>query len=294
MTKLSGWQRVAAVLAWGVVAVGARAQVLTTLVNFDGNNGAFPQFMSLVQGANGDLYGTTTGGGISGGGTVFRITPGGRLTTLYSFCTHGNCTDGNSPGAGLVQATDGYFYGTTTYGGVYGYGTVFKITPRGTLKTLHSFDRADGANPLAPLLQATDGNLYGTTSTWGANGNGTVFKITPSGTLTTLHSFCATSPCSDGYYPSGLIQATDGNFYGTNSLGGIYLSGTVFRITSAGTLTTLYSFCAELNCADGSEPGAGLAEGTDGNFYGTTTHGGTGCVIQGGVERSSNLLAAAR
>ena len=100
-------------------------------------------------------------------------------------------------------------------------GTVFKITPSGTLTTLHSFDGTDGANPYAGLVQATDGNFYGTTSSGGANGDGTVFKITPSGTLTTLYSFCSQSGCTDGANPdAGLVQATNGNFYGTTLDGG--------------------------------------------------------------------------
>src|ERR1019366_4013422 len=124
--------------------------------------------------------------------------PAQTLVTLYSFCAQQNCADSDYPRAGLVQATDGNFYGTTFYGGTQGFGTVFKITPSGTLTTLNSFAgyQTDGANPHAGLVQGTDGNFYGTTEDGGRNYDGTVFKITPAGTLTTLHSFDG----SDGAY----------------------------------------------------------------------------------------------
>ena len=292
MKKSSAWKMVCIVFMFCAAAVIASpAQTLTTLVNFAGANGANPQ-SSLIQGTDGNFYGTTPDGGdlskcsSFGCGTVFKITPGGTLTTLYSFCAQTNCTDGADPLGGLVQATDGNFYGTTSAGGTRGDGTVFKITPSGTLTTLHSFCPQgppcnDGADPLGGLVQATDGNFYGTTNWGGANdSDGTVFKITPGGTLTTLHSFSG----GDGAYPAaGLVQATNGNFYGTTQIGGYYGGdycagngcGTVFKITSGGALTTLYSFCPQPNCADGFDPVAGLVQATDGNFYGTTWFGGT-------------------
>jgi uncharacterized repeat protein (TIGR03803 family) len=188
------------------------------------------------------------------------------------------------PYAGLVQATDGSLYGTTIYGGGYdgfgycfdyGCGTVFKITPAGTMTKLYSFcasltDRSDGALPDAGLVQGTDGNFYGTTSAGGAPParGGTVFKITPTGTRTTLYSFCAQSSCTDGYAPTDLVQATDGNFYGTTYYGGAsYYDGTVFKITPTGTLTTLHSFDVS--------SGSTLIQATGGAFYGMTTYGGT-------------------
>jgi len=181
-----------------------------------------------VQATNGNFYGTTEIGGADGYGTVFKITPKGALTTLYSFCAQLNCTDGATPYAGLVQATNGNFYGTTFNGGADGYGTVFRITSRGTLRTLHSFDGTDGASPIAGLVQATNGNFYGTTEIGRANGEGTVFEITPRGTLTTLHSFAG----ADGAFPfAGLAQDTDGNFYGTAYQGGTANDGTVFSLS---------------------------------------------------------------
>jgi uncharacterized repeat protein (TIGR03803 family) len=239
---------------------------LTTLHSFDGTDGYAPE-AGLVQG-NGNFYGTTRAGGASNDGTVFKITASGTLTTLYSFCSQTGCTDGAYPQAGLVQGIDGKFYGTTEEGGANSNGTVFKITPSGTLTTLHSFDGTDGAFPQAGLVQGTDGKLYGTTEEeGGANSYGTVFKITPSGTLTTLHSFDET----DGAYPfAGLVQATDGNFYGTTTQAGANGYGTVFTITPSGTVTTLHSF----DDADGAYSQAGLVQDTNGKFYGTTEKGG--------------------
>jgi uncharacterized repeat protein (TIGR03803 family) len=275
-------------------------ETLTTLYSFcaqanctDGEN----PMAGLAQATDGNLYGTTTAGGTSnsctnGCGTVFKITLGGTLTTLYSFCAQANCTDGAAPKAGLIQATDGNLYGTTSAGGAdgcpgfteNGCGTVFKITPTGTLTTLYSFciqgypTCADGYGPSGPLVQGTDGNLYGTAGGGGSNEGGTLFKITPAGTLTTLYTFCAVGSCADGSVPEGgLIQATDGNFYGTTSLGGnVSRAGTVFKITPAGRLTTLYSFCAQTNCTDGASPAARLVQATDGNLYGATPDGGVG------------------
>jgi uncharacterized repeat protein (TIGR03803 family) len=248
-------------------------------VSFNGTNGANPYLESLVQGLDGNFYGTTLYGGVHHNGTVFRITPAGTLTTLYSFCSKTGCADGYQPFAGLVLATNGNFYGTTAYGGTHGYGTVFRITPAGTLTTLHSFASTDGAYLDAGLVQGTDGNFYGTTHSGGAKGLGTVFKITPAGTLTTLHSFCLNWPstCTDGFYPwAGLIQGTDGNFYGTALGGGANGNyGTIFKITPAGMLTTLHSFCSKGGCTDGTQPYAGLVQGSDGNLYGTTLGGGT-------------------
>jgi uncharacterized repeat protein (TIGR02543 family) len=257
--------------------IHSQAQTLTTLAAFNGANGSTP-YAGLVQGTDGNFYGTTDLGGANNEGTVFKITSTGTLTTLYSFCAQDGCTDGENPYAAVVQGTDRNFYGTTFNGGFNGTGTVFKISPTGTLTTLWDFcsqnDCTDGGGPQAGLVQGTDGNLYGTTSTDGNYGYGTVFKITPSGALTTLYSFCTQSDCTDGATPvAGLVQGTDGNFYGTTSSGGAKNEGTVFKITPEGTLNTLYSFTGG---TDGATPVAGLVQGTDGNFYGTTFSGGVG------------------
>jgi uncharacterized repeat protein (TIGR03803 family) len=235
----------------------------------------------LLQGINGDGYGTTYEGGTGGGGTVFKITRSGTLTTIYNFCSLGGCFDGSGP-AGLVQAANGYLYGTTGAGGDADGGTVFKVSPSGTLTTLYSFcslyvepSCPDGFWPWGGLVQATNGYLYGTTGGGGTNGYGTVFKITPSGTLTTLYSFCAQSGCTDGFNPYGaLVQATNGYLYGTTEGGGANGYGTVFKITPGGTLTTLYSFCAQSGCTDGENPYGALVQATNGYLYGTTEGGG--------------------
>jgi uncharacterized repeat protein (TIGR03803 family) len=212
---------------------------LTTLYGFGSQTtDGYGANAGLVQATNGYLYGTTEFGGAgpygSGGGTVFKITPSGTLTTLYSFCLQSGCPDGELPLSGLVQGTNGYLYGTTAAGGANGnLGTVFKITPSGTLTTVYSFCSqsgcADGDDPVAGLVQATDGNFYGTTDYGGAGkygSGGTVFKITPSGKLTTLYSFCSQSRCTDGEYPyAALVQATNGDFYGTTYVGGATIGG---------------------------------------------------------------------
>ncbi len=256
-------------------AVVAPAQTFQTVVTFNSTNGAIPTGV-LVQGTDGNLYGTTQYGGTANIGTVFKLTQGGALTTIYSFCLKTLCADGSLPDAGLIQGRDGNFYGTTFWGGSQNSGTIFKITPSGALTTLHSFcslaQCADGANPHAALMIGSDGNFYGTTSGGGATNGGGVFKFTTSGAFTALYSFCSQANCADGSFPEGgVIQWTDGNFYGTTSAGGNTNAGTVFKLTPSGVLTTLYTFCSLAKCADGEFPYAGLASGSDGNFYGTTS-----------------------
>jgi uncharacterized repeat protein (TIGR03803 family) len=247
----------------------------TTLHSFGGTDGRESN-AGLVQATNGNLYGTTYYGGTKDSGEVFEITPAGTLTTLHSFCSKSSCTDGEYTYATPVQGTDGNFYGTTYLGGSKELGTVFKITPSGTLTTLHTFGGTDGSQPLAGLVQGSDGNFYGTTYMGGSQGDGEIFKITPSGTLNTLHSFCSRAACKDGRNPfAGLVQGTDGNLYGTTLEGGAKGFGTVFKITPSGTLTTLHSFCTQSGCPDGQFPQTGLVQATNGNLYGTTIAGGT-------------------
>jgi uncharacterized repeat protein (TIGR03803 family) len=255
------------------------AGALTTLYSFCSQpkciDGGAPS--GLIQSTDGNFYGATADGGTNLAGTVFKITPEGALTTLYSFCPNpAACLDGSGPN-GLVQAADGNFYGTTSSGGVHSAGTVFETTPAGALRTLHSFDYADGAYAWGELIQATNGGFYGATLLGGAVNKGTIYKITPAGALTTLYSFCSQIGCTDGIGPNGLVQGLDGNFYGTTGSGGVNGyngSGTFFKITPEGALTTLYSFCTQTNCADGGEPSE-LVQATDGNFYGTNFTGGT-------------------
>lgn len=252
---------------------------LTTLYNFcsqtncpDGTN----PYGALVQGKDGDFYGTAADGGANTVGTVFKITAAGNLTTLHTFASGPN--DGAIP-TGLVLSADGKFYGTTEYGGTYGNGTFFRISPAGDITILYSFLGADGYNPYAPPVQAADGNFYGTTYFGGnATGNGTVYKITAGGELATLYKFSG----PDGASPSALFAGTDGNIYGTTAGGGDQNMGTVFKITPTGMLTTLYSFCPETNCPDGANPYGGLVQDTNGTFYGATERGGTNCHTFGG------------
>ena len=241
--------------------------IFTTLVSFNGANGAFPFSSALVEGSDGNFYGTTQGGGSSQDGTVFKMTPAGVLSTLISF----NGANGDEPMASLVQGSDGNFYGTTFLGGSGGEGTVFMMTPAGALTTLVSFNGSNGAYPSTALVQGSDGNFYGTTESGGIGGSGhegTVFKVTPTGVLTTLVSFNGTN----GAFPqTALVQGSDGNFYGTTIADGND-EGTVFKMTPAGILTTLVLF----NGANGVNPEGELIQGSDGNFYGTTNYGGSG------------------
>lgn len=357
----------------------------TSLLSFNGNDGANPHFVTLVQGPDGELYGTTTVSAGSGG-TVFKVSTAGVLTTLHTFCQGGEpCLDGAQPNAGLLVNANG-FYGTTMNGGTKGDGTVFSISSVGLLKTLHSFSGTDGAEPMVALTESNNaailygttsigggimndgtvfqidsagaftslhsfmgtdgeypnvslvagnnGNLYGATLEGGSvdgggtgtfyrmtpagkvtalhtfepaqaagasgalilgnNGNyfgtdigggegaGTIYEATPAGAITVLHTFCTKPNCTDGSTPYGaMILGSDGNFYGTTYGGGANTTacnggcGTLFEMTPTGTFTTLYSFCSQANCADGSRPEGGLLQDTNGTFYGTTYSGGT-------------------
>ncbi|HKF00791.1 MAG TPA: choice-of-anchor tandem repeat GloVer-containing protein [Candidatus Sulfotelmatobacter sp.] len=253
-------------LTWAMLVFATtvvRAQSIS-VYNFGSKSGdpANPSFSGIIaQGRDGRLYSTTPSGGASGAGAIFRITPTGALTVLYSF-TGG--TDGAYPSSGLTLGTDGNFYGTTLGGGVNYDGTVFKVTSGGSLTVLHSFNCTDGCEPVAGVIQGADGNLYGTTFA----ADGTVFKISPTGVFNTLHSF----QYFDGAGPNApLVQGIDGSFYGTTDSGGMYGYGTVFKITSAGSFNVLHNFtCGD----DGCVPVDGLVQGTDGSFYGTTREGG--------------------
>ncbi len=256
-----------------LATVACSSQAFSTLVNFGGGtNGIYPNG-TLVLGSDGNLYGTTSNGGDNSVGTIFEVTPDGVLNTLYSFSYSG----GNEPFTGLMQANDGNFYGTTSQGGGYDVGIVYRMTPGGIVTKIHSFAGWDGVPPSGTLILATDGYLYGVASYGGTDTiGGTVYKISLQGALTVVHSFCPNRDCSEGQAPRGtLVQASDGNFYGTTSAGGPYCAGnggcgTVFKLTPDGTLTTLHYF----NQSDGAFPYAGLVLANDGNFYGTTTLGG--------------------
>jgi uncharacterized repeat protein (TIGR03803 family) len=239
---------------------------VSVLYSFDGVTGAFPA-SGLTLGTDGNFYGTTFENGPSNYGTVFKITPKGKLTVLHAF----DNSDGSAPWAAPVEGTDGAFYGTTEDGGSANCGTVYRVTAAGKFKTLYNFDGTYGCQPLAPLVLGNDGNFYGTTLilTGGNNPNlGAIFKITPAGAITLLHSFDGTH----GYGPySPLMQASDGNFYGTASGGGKYNNGVVFEMSPAGAFTDLFDFNPN---TDGAGPFAALVQGTNGILYGTTVYGG--------------------
>ena len=257
-----------------VGTVFLRGQTVTTLASFDSTNGVNPS-TALIQGLDGNLYGTVPAGGVNNAGTIFKVTPAGALSVVYQFCSKANCTDGKSPLGSLVLANDGNFYGTTTEGGVNQDGTVFKLTPSGNLTTLYSFcsvapDCADGFLPESGLIQGINGNLYGTTNGGGSGGFGTIFEITRAGRLRTLFSFCTDENC--GAFPQApLVQANNGNLYGITPVGGSSGWGVAFQVTPKGKETTLYTFGS-----DGLNPRSGLIQATNGKLYGSTLIGGVG------------------
>ncbi|MFZ0136564.1 MAG: choice-of-anchor tandem repeat GloVer-containing protein [Candidatus Sulfotelmatobacter sp.] len=355
-----GWKTACLIVAlWAATGIASQAQTFTNLATFDITNGAYP-YGVLVQGLDGDFYGTTRQGGrqlcIGGCGTVFKVTPGGTLTTTHDFVA----TDGYYPEAGLVLGMNGNFYGATEYDSQCE-STFFEITPGGALTTLYQDCTDDQRYITSSLVQDTvDGNFYGTTLTGATNlvsstvagcsdyygdGCGTVFKITPSGTLTMLHSFCNFKGCPDGALPTaplvqagngllfgtttsgggdycglgtcgpgtvfeigtegsfkvvheflttdidvdpvaGLVLGSDGDFYGTSELGGHSSWGTIYKITATGTVTTLHSF----DLADGASPTGTLIQATDGNFYGTTMKGGPFSCLAGGENGCGTIF----
>ena len=251
------------------------AGAFTILHNFNYSDGA-NLYSSVVQGNDGSFYGVTRNGGSAGDGTIFKVDAGGNFTSLVNFTG----TNGAHPTCKLALGIDGNFYGMTYNGGSsialdplgFGYGTIFKVTPSGTLTTLVNFDGTNGGKPTSSLTPSLDGNFIGTTQfgTTYANGSGTIFEITPGGLLTTLTSF----PESAGTNPqAGLVQGGDGNFYGTTNYGP-GTDGTIFKITPSGSLTTLAAFAFP---SEGAYPGQ-LTQGLDGNFYGPAELGGSSYV----------------
>jgi uncharacterized repeat protein (TIGR03803 family) len=292
----------ACALLMAITAVPLRSQTYQDLYDFNCSTGGCNPFDSgqLTQGADGNLYGTTTDDNTTSGfGTIFMVTPSGTHTQLVQF----NGTNGGDPIAGLTLASDGNFYGTTAAGGS-GYGTVFRFTPPATLTVLHVFNFTDGYSPegapveakdgnlygatypgttyritlpagtykqlpnntpgftFDPLLLASDGNLYGTTFNGGPGGSGpgTVFRMTTAGAIKVIHNFTDTG--NDGAFPdSPLTQAADGNLYGTTHDGGANNSGEVFKLTLAGNFTTLHSFDAYTGTFDLNNDGGGPVAG---------------------------------
>jgi len=270
---------------WGSVFEVTATGKEIILHNFSGKKDGASPTPSLVRAARGNLYGTTSGGGRTGNGEVFEISPDGTMRILYNF-TGG--IDGKWPQAGLVADAKGNLYGTTYYGGAFGNGVVFRVTPNGQESVWHHFrNQEDGGHPLAgALIRDAAGNLYGTTSTGGAANQGTVFQLMPNGTLNTLHSFLGGN---DGTRPeSGLIRDSSGNLYGTTSNGGGTAdSGVVYKVAPDGSETILYAFTGGL---DGAFPMGGVTRDGAGALYGTTVGGGAAAfgtifkLTPGGVE----------
>jgi uncharacterized repeat protein (TIGR03803 family) len=250
----------------------------TNLISFNGTNGANP-IAGLVQGKDGNFYGTAPNGGPNSNGTIFAVSPDGSFfTNFYSFS---GGTNGAGPVGGLTVGTDGNFYGTTYGGGMSNWGTVFQISSNGTWTQLAQLGGTNGANPDVALVQAADGSFYGGTkyggpypnTTSGGTGYGSIFQVTTNGALTTPVLFAGTN----GANPTALVRGQDGNFYGATTWGGNssqvpFGVGTIFRLSPDGTFTNLYLFSGG---NDGGFPQAGLVQGKNGIFYGTTQAGGS-------------------
>lgn len=258
-----------------VLVQSARAQSFNVIHNFTGGTDGANPLNGLMMGAGGYMYGTTSAGGAYNNGTVFRIAPTGIFQTVYAF--HGGA-DGSNPQSFLIQDSTGSLYGTTSAGGPFGGGTVFRII-NNTKTILHSFGSGrDGSAPLGGLVFDRTGNLYGTTSAGGTNGNGTVFLLSPRGIIwgeTVLYSF---GTGMDGAVPyAGVTLDSAGDVLGTTSAGGTSGYGTIFELNKENSWaeTVVYNFH---NQDDGAVPYAGLIADGHGNFYGAATEGG----IQGG------------
>ncbi|HEX4295994.1 MAG TPA: choice-of-anchor tandem repeat GloVer-containing protein [Rhizomicrobium sp.] len=255
-------------------------------------DGTVPQGALALDGA-GNLYGTTSGGGAHASGAVFRISPTGKETVLYSFCVKTNCADGSKPTGGVIFDSAGNLLGTTGGGGTSGNGTVFRLSPKGALTVLYSFaGGADGKDPLAAPLIGSDGTLFGTTYEGGAAagcgnsfGCGTVFGLSSAGKEKVLYAFCKLKNCADGAGPAAApIADSKGNLYGTTLFGGndslnvFSGDGLAFKLSKSGQETVLHAFCAEKNCTDGITPVSSLVASGKKTFFGETMGGGAALV----------------
>jgi uncharacterized repeat protein (TIGR03803 family) len=275
---------------WGTVYKLDSQNNETILYSFKGKRGGL-QPNGIVEDAAGNFYGTTALGGDSGYGTIFKLAPNGKLAILHSFS--GSPNDGRFPEAAPILDAAGNLYGTTTDGGsgncYEGCGTVWELDSAGTYSVLHNFAGypTDGQSPNTPLVEDAQGNLYGTTfiggnstcTNYNTSGCGTVFRINATGTETILHSFLGAP--KDGDEPAGgLFRDEKGNLFGTTETGGKFYAGNVFRLNTAGKMTTLYSF--DGNNSGAEYPYSGVVRDAEGNFYGTTQDGGeAGCAGSG-------------
>ena len=280
-------------------SAGAEASRLTTLHDFCSD----PQGLKCLDGktpvsrladVDGELYGTTSAGGLKLLGTLFRVSTSGSFTTVHTFCEEKQCPDGSHPGNYLARGPYGTVYGVTANGGRSDGGVVFKVSAGGTYTVVYEFCSKvrceDGEQPVSVLFDG-NGHLIGTAAAGGSHGGGTAFMIS-GGTLKVLYNFCSKAGCADGASPGALVRGRDGNFYGTTLAGGKNHAGTVFRMTPAGAVTILYSFCGAARCPDGEQPNPLLVEGRNGDFYGTTGQqgaNGSGTIFEvspAGVEHT--------
>jgi uncharacterized repeat protein (TIGR03803 family) len=241
------------------------AGAITVLHDFlGGSDGAGPS-SPPIQGSDGNLYGTTTGAAGIFQSTIYKYSSG-TFTTIFQFTD----TQGKLPGSSPIQGSDGNLYGAALEGGAFNNGSIYKISTSGSLLFSYSFP-AGGKFGVFPsgIMQASDGNFYGTTF-YGGNvgqGNGTVFKMDQNGVVSVLYNFPGNT---GGANPSGgVVEATDGNLYGTTSAGGTFGFGTIFRISTTGKFKTLYSFSA----AVGENPSSAPIQRTSGLFYGSLPFG---------------------
>jgi uncharacterized repeat protein (TIGR03803 family) len=285
------------VFALLVLSSGAASAKLKVLHSF--SCCSFQTPAGLIMDAAGNLYGTTYIEGAHSKGSVFKLTyevSTGHWTykTLYDFCALNNCADGESPASGVILDNQGNLYGTTSVGGTYGHGTVFKLTPNGRLKVLYNFcpdggDCLDGEYPISALTYAGavtgapyDGKswLYGLTTSGGSSGfGGALYSVTSSGTERVLYSFCSAGGCIDGYQPGpgGLILDSAGNLFGVTQSGGQGTNGVVFEVTKDGAAwkeTVLHDFCLQAGCPDGAGSNGQMVLDSEGSLWGTVKHGG--------------------
>jgi uncharacterized repeat protein (TIGR03803 family) len=263
------------ILASALGPCTALAQSFESIVTLGSKGGETP-LSDLIEGSDGFIYGTTSRGGTAGKGVVFRMSPSGAMTKLVDFSGTSGTQLGATPRGALAEAPGRVFWGTTSEGGSADLGTIYRVDAEGNFANVVSFTgngaSYKGATPCSTLAPAADGSFYGTTSKGGVGDHGTIFKVSPSGLFTTLVEFTGNGASNRGSQPlAGLLLSSDGNFYGTTSSGGVNNLGTVFKLTSAGVLSTLWDFSS----ATGSSPRAALIEGTDGNLYGTTFGSGS-------------------
>lgn len=257
-----------------VYRIDSAGTVTQIVSNFDTTIGNAPSG-GLCSGVDGNFYGTTRFGGISNRGTIFRYMSDNQVSTIVSFIG----ANGSDPRCQLVQTADGFFYGTTALGGTQNLGTIFKVSSTGNLTTLFNFAGTNGAYPSSSLCLATNGVFYGVTAgNYTSDPYGTFFSITPAGAFTKL---AAITSQTIGAYPTGLIQASNGNFYATATSGGSSGMGSIIRVTLEGTVTDIFNF----DGTHGQKPTAPLIQGSDGALYGTTYYGGAGSPTQGTVIR---------